>query len=482
MDQIKLYNIAYKYLFNCIHFGLYPTGSSLPTIPELCRAFNVSSSTIHSALRLLQEDNYISLSQGRSAVVTYDITEEECQRKYRLYSYAAKDALLDLCGTMLLIWPEVMLQGLKLCGDDDLKKLNEIYCRMSPYTEYPYYEFFLHILKALGNPLFVNLYQSTIFFGHPSIMHLGDKAYVYGYMTYLKRATAQILSLCKASDYGPLKALLISLYQKQIEEIRLYHNSLPVPDCPVEPISYEWNYFSERPLVNFNLALKLLRKIYSSYGNQEFLPSYGALAKQYSMPLITVRRSVKILSDLGIVEAIPGKGTRVLVGLDNPAPLSKFTSPNLKKALLQYLQSMQIILIICKDVALSVFPGLPDSSIQDTITWLQNIQISGDYYMTFGVCFGLLNEKAQSPALRQILGGLMYFQYLGYPLNDRKPYAFRFDSRSTSMLLKSLEEKDAGLFASQLQCLALDIFKAGKEKLITGGIREAESIMLPLFD
>ena len=105
-----------------------------------------------------------------------------------------------------------------------------------------------------------------------------------------------------------MKALLISLYQKQIEEIRLYHHSLPVPDCPVEPISYEWNYFSERPLVNFNLAMKLLRKIYSSYGNQEFLPSYGTLAKQYSMPLITVRRAVKILSDLGIVEAIPGKG------------------------------------------------------------------------------------------------------------------------------------------------------------------------------
>ena len=45
---------------------------------------------------------------------------------------------------------------------------------------------------------------------------------------------------------------------------------------------------------------------------------------------------------------------------------------------------MQIILIICKDVALSVFPGLPDRSIQETISWLQSIQISGDYYMTFG--------------------------------------------------------------------------------------------------
>lgn len=127
-------------------------------------------------------------------------------------------------------------------------------------------------------------------------------------MTYLKRATAQILSLCKASDYGPLKALLISLYQKQIEEIRLYHNSLPVPDCPVEPISYEWNYFSERPLVNFNLAMKLLRKIYSSYGNQEFLPSYGALAKQYSMPLITVRCAVKYSAILELWRPYPEKG------------------------------------------------------------------------------------------------------------------------------------------------------------------------------
>lgn len=57
---------------------------------------------------------------------------------------------------------------------------------------------------------------------------------------------------------------------------------------------------------------------------------------------------------------------------------------------------MQIILIICKDVALSVFPGLPDRSIQETISWLQSIQISGDYYMSLRRLLRLLNEKAQS--------------------------------------------------------------------------------------
>lgn len=56
-------------------------------------------------------------------------------------------------------------------------------------------------------------------------MHLGDKAFIYGYMTYLKRETAQILFLCKTSDYGQLKDLLVRLYQKQIEWVRLYHDS-----------------------------------------------------------------------------------------------------------------------------------------------------------------------------------------------------------------------------------------------------------------
>lgn len=150
MDDLNLYNMAYKHLFNCIHFGLYPTGSSLPTVPELCKTFNVSSSTIHNALRLLQEDHYVSLSQGRSAIVTYDVNEEECRTEYRTYSYATKDALLDLCDAILMIWPEVMLQGLKLCTDDDLEKLTEIFQRMSPCNEYPFFDFFFPYSERPG--------------------------------------------------------------------------------------------------------------------------------------------------------------------------------------------------------------------------------------------------------------------------------------------------------------------------------------------
>ena len=479
MDNRNLYNITYNYLFNCIHFGLYPTGSSLPTIPELCRTFHVSSATIHNALKLLQEEHYVSLSQGRSAIVTYDIKEEECRARYTAYSYATKDALLDLCETMRLMWPEVMLLGLKLCGEEDLKALTGMWERMTPYSEYPYFEFFFHILKSYGNPFFLNLYLSTCFFGHPSIMHLGDQAYLYGYMTYLKKATSEILALRKACEYDELKELLVRLYGRQIEAMHLYYDTLPRPEHPIPPIPYEWNYFSERPLVHFNLAVKLLRQIYSSYANQAYLPPFTALAKQYSVPLITVRRAMKILSDIGVVETIVGKGTRVLIGSDTAAAISDFSNPNLKRALLQYLQSTQIVLVICKDVARSILPGLSDSSIQSTAAWLRKVQNSGDHYMTFGICFDMLHEKEQSPALREILGGLMCCQYLGYPLYGTKPRALIFSPRSTAVLLKSLEEKDAEVFGAEMQRLALDIFQAAKEKMIAGGIPEAEALVLP---
>lgn len=71
MDDYKLYNVAYKHLLYSIHFGFYPSGSSLPSVVELCKSFGVSRSTIRSALKMLEEERYISRTQGRSAIVTY---------------------------------------------------------------------------------------------------------------------------------------------------------------------------------------------------------------------------------------------------------------------------------------------------------------------------------------------------------------------------------------------------------------------------
>lgn len=481
MDDYRLYNVAYKHLLYSILFGFYPPGSSLPSVPELCNFFGVSRSTIHSALKMLQDEQYISRNRGRSPIVTHTAELAACREKYLTYCQSTKDALLDLSDILWMLWPEIVLQGLKQCGKRELDELSKIADTMTERAEYPYLDFIYRILQHLGNPLLLNLYLGTILFGHCSPTQLGDEAYRRDYMVQMRNVSAQILSLRRAENYGELKAFLTLYYHRRVEAMRRFYDSLPLSDIRADPVPYRWNYYTERPSVGFDLAMKLLREIYASYHPMDYLPSVAALSKQYSLPIITVRRAVQLLNDIGVAESINGKGTRVMVGSGTTVHVSRLSTPNMKKVLLPYLQSVQVILLICRDVARSIFPTLPDGAVRSAATWLREILATGDHAMAFGAAFKLLLTNTQSPALKEILGGLMYFQYLGYPLMDMEPNGFRYDPRSTRALLTSLEERDAELFAGELQRLMLDIFQAGKEKLLSGGVTEAEAIVMPLF-
>lgn len=481
MDQYRLYNVAYKHLLYCILFGLYPPGSSLPSVPELCRAFGVSHTTIHSALKMLQDEQYISRNRGRSAIVTYNAQSDACREKYLAYCRSTRDAVLDLSGILWMIWPEIVLQGLRLCGERDLEELSEIAAGTDRRAEYPYMYFTYRIVQHLGNPLLLNLYLSTVLFGHCSPLSLGDGAFRDWYMTQLREASAQILALRRSERYPELKELLIRYYGRRTAGMRHFYDALPISSPPPEPIPYRWNYYTERPSVGFDLAMKLLREIYASYRPMDYLPSVAALSKQYGLPIITVRRAIQILNDIGVAESVNGRGTRVMVGSGVTVHVSRLSTPNMKKVLLPYLQSVQAVLITCGDVARAVFPTLPDSAIESAAIWLREILASGDYTQAFGAAFKLLLTNTQSPALKEILGGLMYYQYLGYPLKDMEPNGFRYDPHSTRALLKSLEDRDAERFADALQALMGDIFRAGKEKLLAGGVEEADAVAMPLF-
>ena len=190
---------------------------------------------------------------------------------------------------------------------------------------------------------------------------------------------------------------------------------------------------------------------------------------------------MKILNDVGITESINGKGTRVIVGNGSTIEIANLSSPNLKKVLLPYLESVQLILITCKNIVRAFFSMLPEEACQQAINRLQAILASGDYFRTFGVCIDLCIESSQSPSFQEIYRILKYLQFLGYPLNDLKPNDFRFQDKATKMILKSLERKDADLFATKMEDLALVIFTTGKEKLLAGGVHEAHSIALPVL-
>ena len=87
----------------------------------MCASLDVSRITIHNALKKLEEEGYVTLGQGRSAVVTYATQPEARREIYAAYCESTRDALIDLSGLFPALWPEILTQGLKLCGGRDLQ-------------------------------------------------------------------------------------------------------------------------------------------------------------------------------------------------------------------------------------------------------------------------------------------------------------------------------------------------------------------------
>ena len=472
MEDNKLYGISYNYLLDGIRFGFYPPGSSLPPIADLCKVFHASKTTIHNTLKMLEKEGYVSLSQGRSAVVTYETTPEASWNYYNFYCNCTKEAVIDLRHMSEIIYPEIMFQGLKLCKGRDLDELEEIAGRMTPNSEYPFIEFFGRILEPLGNPLLHNLFQSTCIFSLCNAINHNSLDYSTPCVLRLRDSCRKMITACREHNYDEVKSLLPELYQLQTENTRQYYRTLPPPELPGSPVPFKWNHYTDRPMASFILAMDLIRDIYSSYDEMEYLPSLTALSSQHSLPVMTVRRAVKILNDLGITESINGKGTRVVIGSGRTNTVPSLDSPNIKRALPLYLQSVQILLLICQNIALDSFPSFSSNAMRTAAEHLREALASEDYYRTFGVCFRFLVLNSRSPSLREILGELMYLQYLGVPLNSQEPTDYRYDLASTRKLVRGLEERDADGFAEGLYGLVKDVYLAGREKLMANGFDE----------
>ncbi|WP_320951722.1 GntR family transcriptional regulator [Hungatella effluvii] len=73
------------------------------------------------------------------------------------------------------------------------------------------------------------------------------------------------------------------------------------------------------------------------YKREEFLPSCHALALKYGVSAIIIRRTLKLLGQMGITETLNGIGTKVVAGIGKEPG---FTNPRIRKNVLLYLQAM----------------------------------------------------------------------------------------------------------------------------------------------
>lgn len=211
------------------------------------------------------------------------------------------------------------------------------------------------------------------------------------------------------------------------------------------------------------------------------LPSQKALADQYGISLSTVRRAFTLLDSVGAIKSAKYVGTQVLP-LDKGIENSDFTNPVLRRRLLDMAESLQLLALSGKDVALLTLSALNPDAVgklcQDLKEHRQ--QLRGETLSYFVV--SLIAQVAPYSTIRTVYTELLRQFFWAYALRGMKgsqEYINTIYMPYTDVLIASLEKKDFSRFADHLEALMIYDLRSVVSTLIRLGIPGAESILIP---
>lgn len=466
MEEKKLYVLVYRYLLARICFGFYPKGEYLPSIQKLSRLFGVSTMAVRGALKLLEEEGYISSLAEKRAMVVYD-SDRNAKALPSLIHVSAEE-LQVIHQSFDLIFPSIFFDGLSMCSENDIQELKKILKRPTLSWDIPTVDFLAYLVGVLKNQLLLSLYYDVMLYSYPS--HL---AYLTQEADFWKSAyqalQIKLKKLLDIKESGDLDALW-DMVQQSYPEFGPDYKQAVVPQCSS---TYHWGKIQ----ICYTTASVIVRRIYTKqYPVDSFLPSARILSEEFSIPVITMRRSIALLNDLGVTESINGKGTRVLDPTQSIHRV-KWHSPAIQKNILLYLESLHILAITCRPLALYAFPLLDRKDRKQAALEIRQLLEKGYTGLAVGTCLEILIGATKLSALKTIYDKLMNLLIWGQPLSYIEPI-LKFDLYM-KQISECLETQDTVMFCSTLDQALSATFLSSQKKAVSIGIDEAGRLLLP---
>lgn len=466
MKENNLYILLYNYLLARIHYGFYPKGGYLPSILELSNLFGVSTMVVRTAFNLLRENGYLSGGTIERPVVLYDIENPKQEFPQKLLITGADFDDFHRCFD--LVFPSIYFCGLSMCDKQDLDELRLIMNRSADAWDSPLVDFLAHVAKRLQNSLIVDLYYDVTLFSYPTYLDYlaKDQSRWKHHHKVLHKRLLEILALKEDKNTAALQAIMKQAYP-------------PIDYHPILISQQERNspYHWGKPQICLSTASEIVFRICNGeYNVDTFLPSARILSEELSISIITMRRSIVLLNDLGVVESVNGKGTKV-VSPEQGMHKVKWDNPTIRKNIILYLESLHMLAITCRRLADSLFPLIsPEEKmiLRDKIRLLKGESHAGQANT---LCLKTLIYSSNLLSLRDVYDKLFSLLVWGQPLSYLEPF-LQLD-QYTDLLIASLESNDTVQFGSALEQAYSATFHSSKNKAIISGIKEAEALLLP---
>ena len=462
MEREK-YNLIYDYYKCHILFGQFHQGDLLPTIEQIGNTFQVAPQTVRNALKKLQRDGLIFVSPGRHTEVIYKATPSEALQYTQNYYLARKDEIDVVYHIASLLLTPFFYAGCQKLTDDDLMQILNV-CREKGSNIVSISMFCCEsMLRAANNQLINTLFADVVsFFQFPCMTSFSEESSV----EYQEYYNLTVLS-CEALDrtglfqaFSGFQALTQATLLAFIAEAA---KTTPKP----EQISFQWQTYRDRPQHCHTLAARMIYGIISGkYWEGEMLPSYENLALELSVSVSTVRRTVSLLRDMGLIHSMNGVGNRIEF---SPPNYEKLRRPTIQKNIAMARESAEILLAAAKNVVEREFPKLSNEQIHEMKLILSEKKnccvldaaiLLMDYLM---VLYPL-------SSFFETFGKLSGFLLLSYPflLDQWREVGSGKIAGTIEVLERALDEKDTDLFSDGMLALLQNVLTQIKqtEKLL----------------
>ena len=217
-------------------------------------------------------------------------------------------------------------------------------------------------------------------------------------------------------------------------------------------ISFHWQTYRDRPQHCHTLAAKMIYGIISGqYWEGKMLPSYENLALELSVSVSTVRRTVSLLRDMGLIYSMNGVGNRIVF---SPPNYEKLQRPTIQKNIVMARESAEILLVVFKNVVDREFSKLTNEHIQE----MKKILSDKKNCCVLDVAILLMDYLMVLYPLSsffETFGKLSGFLLLSYPflLDQWRKEGSGEISGTIEVMNRALDEKNTDLFSDGMSAL-----------------------------
>ena len=460
--------MIYEYLKNCIRFQYYNYGDVLPSVEALCSKFLASDQTVKTVLRRMSKEGYLLTQKGRRARVIY--SQSDIQRDEYITRYLSErwTDFTELIKVTEVVFRPILLEGFKRVDKDGYTTLS---CFAKQGDLDSLIQFYCFLIQKVNNPLIMNLFwEIALFLGLPFLVKNTSG-------NYDAKAVAQSLQefiyIGTLKQWERLDAGLLAFWRKTtgsiIKSIEPY--ILPIP--PEEQVSFIWRIYRKHPQICYSLVIRIMHEIFQGcYEKNHFLPSYDKMAKQYGVSVNTIRRTVQLLTQIGVAQSINGKGTRIY-SFGEQLHRPDFTVPAIQRNLALLNRSFELLMYSCES---AVYVFMSDLSREERLGLAEQLKImirSGRCGFTPWYLLLTFSKQAPTRCLREIFSKIYGLSLWGYPLKASGGRFPNFEStvcRLTELMVEYLESDQIEQCAAAFKEYAVKEYPATKNYLISLGV------------